>query len=142
MPAPASSRIKDRSQSTDSRTNAPRTPSSHRAHPRASYSGQPILAIRAHTSEREAARFVHDALIELHCYIHNHDLQPAGPPFTLVNHTPEPGTLDIEAIWPLDQAAAGGGRIHGGTLPTPFAGHPNQPSRAERSALDPTEVFF
>ena len=67
---------------------------------------------------------------------------PAGPPFTIVNHTSEPGALDIEAVWPIDQAAAGAGRIHGGSLPTPLAGHPNPPSRAGRSEQDLAEVFL
>ena len=142
MTPQAPTRPRNRSQSARTpKTSTPRTPT-RRLHPPVSYGGQPILAIRAHTSERRAAGFVHDALGELHSFIRDHDLQPAGPPFTIVNPTAKPGTLDIEAVWPIDRAAAGGGRIHGGTLPTPFAGHPIQPSRADRSALDPTEVFF
>lgn len=122
-------------------TSTPRTPT-RRGHPRISSRGQPILAIRAHTSERRAAEFVHDALRELHSFIRDHDLKPAGPPFTIVNHTSEPGALDIEAVWPIDQAAAGAGRIHGGSLPTPLAGHPNPPSRAGRPEQDLAEVFL
>lgn len=142
MPPPASTFPRIRSQPADGRTSAPRTPSSRRAHPRTSYSGQPILAIRAHTSQRRAAQFVHDALRELHAFIHTHDLQPAGSPFTIVNHSFKRGTLDIEVVWPIEQVAAGAGRIHGGTLPTPFASHPVQRSRGDRSALGPIDVLF
>jgi hypothetical protein len=125
-----------------SRTGSPRTPSSRRGHPGTSYSGQPILAIREHTSERRASQFVHDALGELHAFIRDHDIHPAGPPFTIVNHTPKPGTLDIEAVWPIDGPAAGAGRIHGGTLPVTLAGGPDQPARGARSDDNPTEVLF
>jgi hypothetical protein len=57
-----------------------------------------------------------------------------------VNLTAEPGTLDIEAVWPIDRAAAGAGRIHGGSLPNAFGGRSNHlalPSMGQ----DPTEVF-
>jgi hypothetical protein len=84
---------------------------------------QAVLAVRARTSERKAAEFVADALKEIHTFMHDHDLQPTGPPFTIVNRTPRPGTLDIEAGWPIDHPVAGTGRIHGGTLPTMMTGH-------------------
>jgi hypothetical protein len=101
------------------------------------HAGRPVLAIRARASEQDTARFVHDALEELHTFMRDHDLQPAGPPFTIVNRTPRPGTLDIEAGWPIDHPAAGTGRIHHATLPTTLTGHSShqQHSRNEIRGL-------
>ena len=134
MPAQAATRSSNRSQ--------PERYAARPDHTRTRYPGQPILAIRAHTSERLAAQFVHDAFGELHSFIRDHDLKPAGPPFAIVNHTSKLGTLDIEAGWPINHPTAGADRIHGGTLPTPLAGHSNQPSRANRSDQYQTDVFL
>jgi hypothetical protein len=104
---------------------------------RTRHPGQPVLAIRARTSERHAAHFVHAALEEIHAFIHDHDLQPAGPPFTIVTRTPRPGTVDVEAAWPIDQPVAGTGRIHGATLPTTLTGH----TRSTDNLAEPTDLF-
>jgi hypothetical protein len=83
----------------------------------------PVLAIRARTSEERSAQFIHEALEELHTYIYQHDLRPPGPPLAIVNDTPEPGTVDVEAAWPINRPARGAGRIHGAALPTALVHH-------------------
>jgi hypothetical protein len=89
--------------------------------------GQPVLAIRACTSDVNTAQFIRDALEELHGFLLDHDLQPAGRPFTLVKRTRAPGTRDIEVGWPVDRPFAGTGRIHSGTLPAALTGRSGLP---------------
>jgi hypothetical protein len=96
-------------------------------HSSAARGGQPVLAIRACTSDHDAAQFIRDALKELHAFLLDHDLQPTGRPFTLVHRTPTPGTRDIEVGWPTDRPFAGTGRIHSGTLPAALTGQSDQP---------------
>jgi hypothetical protein len=50
-----------------------------------------------------------------------------------VTRTARPGTLDIEAAWPIDRPVAGTGRIHHATLPTTLTGH----TRSTGNGADP-----
>jgi hypothetical protein len=111
-----------------------------REHPRSRHVDQPVLAIRASIDERDAARFVHDALEEIHVFMHGRGLRPAGPPFTIVNRAKETGTVDVEAGWPIDRPVAGADRIHGGMLPTAIAGHCGRLPLVDDGA-DPTDLF-
>jgi hypothetical protein len=103
--------------------------------------GYPVLAIRTRTSERQGADFVHDALEEIRTFMHDHDLQPSGPPFTIVTPTARPGTLDIEAGWPIDHPVAGAGRIHGATLPPALSGHSRPVRPFPNEDRDPTDLL-
>ena len=102
---------------------------------------QSVLAVRARTSERKAAAFVAEALKEIHTFLHDHDLQPAGPPFTIVNQTGRPGTIDIEAGWPIDHPVAGTGRIHAATLPTTMTGHASRQEHSGSPGRSVTDIF-
>jgi len=102
---------------------------------------QPVLAVRARTSELEAAAFVADALKEIHTFIHDHDLEPAGPPFTIVNQTARSGTLDIEAGWPIDHPVPGTGRIHEATLPTTMTSHSSHQQHSHFEGRAVTDII-
>lgn len=93
---------------------------------------QAVLAVRARTSESDAARFVHAALAEIHAFMKDHDVAPAGPPFTIVNRTGHAGTIDVEAGWPVDRAVNAGGNVHSGTLPSALVGHSSTGRRSSR----------
>ena len=79
---------------------------------------QAVLAIRAQTRKEDSARFVHDALVEIHDYLHDLDIKPQGPPATILNATDQPDTVDIEVAWPIPDPVVGAGRIYCGALPT------------------------
>jgi hypothetical protein len=99
------------------------TMQSRRPSPRAGRTEEPhsILSIRARIDDREATRFIHDALAEIRVFMHERDVEPAGPPFSLRRSAGQRGIVDIEAGWPLERPIGGSGRVHGGALPASLA---------------------
>jgi hypothetical protein len=82
---------------------------------------QPILSIRDSVPEAEAEKFIADALHDIRVFMQEHDLRPAGPPFSLCRA--RGGNLDIEAGWPTaGQPHVGTSRVHGGSLPRSLTG--------------------
>jgi hypothetical protein len=89
-------------------------PASHR--PIAKTDEQPILSIRAAVAEKDAERFIADALHDIRVFMRQHDVLPDGPPFSISR--PREGILDIEAGWPTaTRPLVGAGRIHSGSVP-------------------------
>jgi hypothetical protein len=78
----------------------------------------PILSIRASVPKSEAESFIADALHDIRTYLQEHDVSPAGPPFSICR--PRGSEVDIEAGWPTARQLAGTRRIHGGALPSSF----------------------
>jgi hypothetical protein len=91
-------------------------PPMHRELGRQAAAGQPILSIRTRVDENDAARCIKDALKDIHTYMQEHHIDPAGPPFSICQPAGQHG-IDVEAGWPLMRPVAGTGRIHGGSLP-------------------------
>jgi hypothetical protein len=86
--------------------------------------GQPILSIRARVDENDAARFIRDALKDIHTYMQEHHIDPAGPPFSICQPAGQ-HVIDVEAGWPLERPVGGTGRIHGGSLPVMLLSSPH-----------------
>jgi hypothetical protein len=86
---------------------------------------QPVLAKRGRVGVDDSTRFIRDALADIRAYMHEHDLEPAGPPFAITSAAAEPGKVDVEAGWPLEHEAVGAGAIHSATLPCTLARHNN-----------------
>jgi hypothetical protein len=73
--------------------------------------------VRTRIDEHEAASFVHEALEDIRSYMQEHDISPAGPPFSIALQADQAGIADVEVGWPVDRPVNGNGRIHGGALP-------------------------
>ena len=84
---------------------------------------QPTLSKRARVPASESTRFIREALADVRAYMHEHDLDPTGPPFAICMPIAEAGTVDIEAGWPLQHEAVGAGAIHSATLPCTVVRH-------------------
>jgi hypothetical protein len=88
---------------------------------------QQILSIRASVPKAEAGRFIGDALHDIRIFMQEHDVSPAGPPFSICR--PRGSDLDIEAGWPTaGKPLASTSRIHSGTLPRSLTGPRDRPS--------------
>lgn len=81
---------------------------------------QPILSIRATVAADEAEAFIAAALHDIRVYLQEHDVAPAGPPFSICRSRGE--SVDVEAGWPVVQALGGTSRIHSGAVPGSFVG--------------------
>jgi hypothetical protein len=81
---------------------------------------QPILSIRATVPEPEADSFVAEALHDVRVYMQEHDVAPAGPPFSIRRQRGD--EVDVEAGWPTAGLLAGTSRIHSGLVPHSLAG--------------------
>jgi hypothetical protein len=89
---------------------------------------QPILSIRASVPKAEAQRFIAEALHGIRAFMQEHQLPPAGPPFSICR--PRGSNVDIEAGWPTARRElAGRGRIHSGSLPRSLTGPRDDPGR-------------
>lgn len=89
----------------------------------------PILSIRASVPKTEAESFIADALRDIRTYLQEHNVSPAGPPFSICR--PCGSEVDIEAGWPTATTLTGTSRIHGGALPSSCARRhrPRRPSQ-------------
>ncbi len=83
---------------------------------------QPVLSTRGRVDERDAGRFIHDSLADIHGYMLEQHIRPSGPPFARCRPTGA-SIVDIETGWPLERPAEGRGRIHGGSLPAMLINH-------------------
>jgi hypothetical protein len=82
---------------------------------------QPVLSVRGSVPKAEAERFIADALRDIRVFMQEHDVAPAGPPFTICR--PRGSCLDVEAGWPTAvKCLAGSSRIHAGLLPRSLTG--------------------
>ena len=81
---------------------------------------QPVLSVRASVRKSEARTFIAGALHDIRLFMHEHDVEPAGPPFSIC--TPHGRDLDIEAGWPTLRPLIGTNRIHAGALPPSLIG--------------------
>ena len=102
-------------------TNSPERPKPR--HGPAARAGQPVITKRGQVATDDSNRFIRDALEDVRAYMHEHELDPAGPPFAICTPAAEPGLVDVEAGWPLDQIAQGAGAIHSATLPRAVVRH-------------------
>ena len=92
-------------------------------HRPATHAGQPVITKRGQVTTDDSNRFIRHALKDIRAYMHEHDLDPAGPPFAICTPTAQPGLTDIETGWPLDQTTQGAGTIHSATLPRAVVRH-------------------
>jgi hypothetical protein len=77
---------------------------------------QQVLSIRGLVAEEDAQRFIADALHDIRVFMQEHDLSPAGPPFSI--HHLRGDDLDIEAGWPTaTRPLAGTSRIRRSRAP-------------------------
>ncbi|HUZ16563.1 MAG TPA: hypothetical protein VMU72_10385 [Gaiellaceae bacterium] len=90
---------------------------------------QPILSIRATVPELEADAFTAEALHDVRVYMQEHDVAPAGPPFSI--RRPRGDEVDVEAGWPTAGPLSGTTRIHSGLIPRSLAGRQAAPSLRE-----------
>ncbi len=93
---------------------------------------QPILSVRATLPEEQADAFVAEALRDVRVYMQEHDVAPAGPPFSIVRSCGS--EVDVEAGWPTASLLSGTSRIHSGTVPRSLVGRRSAPTFRE-SAL-------
>ncbi len=97
---------------------------------------QQVLSIRDLVPKEDAQRFIADALHDIRVFMQEHDLAPAGPPFSICRLRGD--DLDLEAGWPTaTKPLAGTSRIHSGSLPRALTGPRARPSvgdAAERRA--------
>ncbi len=93
---------------------------------------QPILSIRASVAAAEADAFIGSALEDIRVYMQEHDVTPAGPPFSICR--PRGTAVDVEAGWPTARPLAGSGRIHSGALPCLLTGPRRTAPRGEPTA--------
>jgi len=112
-----------------------------RRHARPGCVEQPVLTIREEVPEDELAGFVAAALDEIHAFMHDRRIEPAGPPFSLTSPVPGTGVVGVEAGWPIGRQLAGSGRIHGGALPASLVVHSADAARASGGEPDPTEIY-
>lgn len=82
---------------------------------------QPVLSIRGAVPKEEDRAFIAEALHDIRLFMHEHEIPPAGPPFSICE--PRGSYLEIEAGWPTSTQALGTSRIHSGSLPRSLAGH-------------------
>lgn len=82
---------------------------------------QPALIKSGHVSADELTHFIREALRDIRAYMHEHDLDPAGPPFAISSGSSQPGTVNVEAGWPVEHEATGAAAIHSATLPRTIA---------------------
>ena len=99
-------------------TEGPRT-----RHGPAARAGQAVITKRGQVATADSNLFIRDALEDVRAYMHDHDLDPAGPPFAICTPASQAGLVDVEAGWPLDQVAEGAGAIHSATLPRAVVRH-------------------
>ena len=92
-------------------------------HGPATRAGQPVISKRGQVAADDSNRFIREALEDVRAYMHEHDLDPAGPPFAMCIPTAKPGLVDVEAGWPIDRIAQGAGAIHSATLPPAVVRH-------------------
>jgi hypothetical protein len=98
---------------------APTAPAASRK-PTSGY--QPVLSIRASIPKGEDRKFIAEALRDIRIFMHEHEIVPAGPPFSIC-HT-HGSNLDIEAGWPTTtRPHTGTSRIQAGSLPRSLTGH-------------------
>ena len=76
------------------------------AHTRCS---QPVLAKRGRVDADDSTRFIRDALADIRAYMHEHDLEPAGPPFAITNAAAEPGKVTWRQAGHSNTSARGRG---------------------------------
>jgi hypothetical protein len=82
---------------------------------------QPVLSIRGSVPRAKADRFIAEALHDIRVFMREHDVTPAGPPFSICRS--RGSSLDVEAGWPTAvKPPAGSTRIHVGSLPRSLTG--------------------
>ena len=89
-----------------------------------------ILSIRGRVPHEQAAAFISEALRNIRAHMQEHDIKPAGAPFTVCQPKGD-GEVDVEAGWPLANHAAGTPQIHCGDLPSSYLPHTHAPRELE-----------
>jgi hypothetical protein len=79
--------------------------------------GLATLTIREQIDEHGTTAFIAQALEDIHTYMNDHDIQPAGPPFSICRPLTTGRLVDVETGWPVPRPTPGSGRIHGGSIP-------------------------
>src|SRR5262249_871101 len=78
---------------------------------------QPYLAVRSQVPMADLPKVIPEGIAEVHGWLMEHGIRPAGGPFVRYHVIKMPGMLDISVGWPLATAATGNGRIAAGVLP-------------------------
>jgi effector-binding domain-containing protein len=78
---------------------------------------QPYLAVRSQVPMAELPVVIPQGIGDVHGWLMEHGIRPAGGPFVRYHVINMPGLLEISVGWPLATAAAGNARIAAGVLP-------------------------
>ena len=113
---------------------APAAAPTPRRRPIARSDEQQVLSIRERVPHKDAQQFIADALHDIRIFMQEHDLSPAGPPFSICR--PRRNDVDIEAGWPTaTKPLPATSRIHSCSLPRSLTGPratPNVDDAVER----------
>ena len=78
---------------------------------------QDVLLIRERVPQEKLSEVIPAAFNEIAAYLHEHGLEPVGPPVTVSPYADEEGMVAIENGWAVPTSVPGSGRIEAATLP-------------------------
>ena len=77
---------------------------------------QDVLIIRERVPQEKLSEVIPAAFNEIAAYLHEHGLEPVGPPVTVSPYADEEGMVAIENGWAVPASVPGSGRIEAATL--------------------------
>jgi effector-binding domain-containing protein len=79
---------------------------------------QPYLAVRSQVPMDQLPTAIPQGIVEVHRFLEEHGIRPAGAPFVRYHQIDMPGLVDISVGWPFAGVIEGNGRVTASSLPT------------------------